>query len=412
MTQPIPLSTTATIIGAGPAGLMAADILSQANIQVHVFDRMPSVARKLLIAGIGGLNLTHSEAFELFCSRYHPAHIFDTYLQQFGPKQLIEWCNTLGIDTFIGSSGRIFPNQMKAAPLLRQWLTRLKHNGVQFHLRHTWQGWQNHMLCFHDAHNHIIHCEAKTTLLALGGASYPRLGTDGQWVTQLKPYGIHCQPWQASNCGFETPSWSTVFSDKFIGQPLKNISGTVKNAHISTSRQGELMITKQGLEGGLLYALSKPLREQLTQHQTATLYLDLMPQHDIEKLKQLLSKPKGSQSLTNYLRKQLNLQGIKLALIREIAPHSLQCLERLPSTLKNLPITLTKPRPIEEAISSAGGVSFTELDPHLMLKKLPGVFCAGEMLDWDAPTGGYLLTGCFSTGFVAGHAMLNYLKQR
>lgn len=403
---------TVAIIGAGPAGLMAAELISSKGITVHVFDKMPSVGRKLLLAGIGGLNITHSEPFQAFYQRYSSSSILAGYLKQFGAEQLVNWCHKLGIETFIGSSGRIFPKEMKAAPLLRAWLKRLRQQGVIFHTRHTWQGWEGQQLLFETPEG-PYQFNADATLLALGGASYPRLGTDGCWTRYLTAQDIHCQPWQASNCGFETTPWSTIFIEKFAGSPVKSVCCSFTDQNQQPHQLlGELLISKYGIEGSLIYALSAPIRETLLAQGKITLYLDLFPQHSLEKLQNLLSKPRGSQSISNFLRKQLNLQGVKLGLVRELQADALQDLPLLATTLKALPITVTKPRPIAEAISSAGGVAFSELTGQLMLKKRPSVFCAGEMLDWEAPTGGYLLTGCFATGYAAGLGIIDYLSAK
>lgn len=400
------------IIGAGPAGLMAAEVISQQGITVHVFDRMPSVARKFLLAGIGGLNITHSEPYEQFCERYRPKHSMTPFLQKYGVEQLLQWCHELGIETFIGSSGRVFPKGMKAAPLLRAWLKRLRQQGVQFHLKHTWQGWdQDHHLLFQSPVG-ISRIKPHATLLALGGASYPRLGSDGAWLDDLQSLSIQCNPWQPSNCGFETLPWSTIFKERYAGTPVKAIAchfiDQQGNHH---HKLGEIMITGYGVEGSAIYSLSQALRETINQQGAVTLHLDLFPKLTQEKLREKLAKPQGKQSLTNFLRKQINLKDIKIGLVRELAPEFLQDITTLADKLKAIPLTLTKPRPIAEAISSAGGISLNELNNQLMLKKHSGIFCAGEMLDWEAPTGGYLLTGCFSTGYCAGLGIIDWLTK-
>ncbi|MFD1259531.1 TIGR03862 family flavoprotein [Entomomonas asaccharolytica] len=401
---------TIAIIGAGPAGLIAAEIISQRGFTVQVFDRMPSVGRKFLLAGIGGLNITHSEPFNQFKQRYIPSDNLTPYLQQFGAEQLRAWCHGLGIETFVGSSGRIFPKEMKAAPLLRAWLKRLREQGVQFYTRHTWQGWNNQNNLIFSSPEGDKQLTAQATLLALGGASYPRLGTDGQWIRYLQDKQINCASWQASNCGFEVKPWSTFFKEKYAGSPVKQVAYSFTDTQGKQQQQlGELLISKYGVEGSAIYALSAPLRETITTQGSVTLYLDLFPQTSLAKLEQQLSKPQGSQSISNYLRKQINLKDIKMGLVRELAPQALQDLVQLPYLLKALPISLIKPRPIAEAISSAGGICFNEVNQSLMLKKLPSVFCAGEMLDWEAPTGGYLLTGCFATGYAAGLGIIDYL---
>lgn len=405
-------SPSVAIIGAGPAGLMAAEVISQQGITVHVFDRMPSVARKFLLAGIGGLNITHSEPYEQFCERYLPKHSLTPFLQIFGVEQLLQWCHGLGIDTFIGSSGRIFPKEMKAAPLLRAWLKRLRQQGVQFHLKHTWQGWdKDHHLVFQSSEG--ISCIAPdATLLALGGASYPRLGSDGTWINDLQTLSIQCNPWQPANCGFETAPWSAIFTERYAGIPVKAIAcyfvDKQGNHH---HKLGEIMLTRYGVEGSAIYSLSQALRETINQQGSVTLHLDLFPKLTRQELQAKLTKPQGKQSLSNFLRKQINLKDIKMGLVRELASESLQDITTLADKLKAIPLTLTKPRPITEAISSAGGICLNELNNQLMLKKSSGVFCAGEMLDWEAPTGGYLLTGCFSTGYCAGIGIIDWLAK-
>ncbi|UYZ84083.1 TIGR03862 family flavoprotein [Entomomonas sp. E2T0] len=399
------------IIGGGPAGLIAAEVISQQGFSVHIFDRMPSVGRKFLLAGIGGLNITHSEPFNQFSQRYIPTNSLTPYLQKFSTEQLLRWCHGLGIETFIGSSGRIFPKEMKAAPLLRAWLKRLREQGIQFYTRHTWQGWDRENNLIFTTPAGIKKLTANATLLALGGASYPRLGTDGQWLSYLQQRQINCSAWQPSNCGFEVKGWSSIFKEKYAGSPVKQVTCSFIDAQGKQQQQlGELLISQYGVEGSAIYALSTPLRETINKQGSVTLYLDLFPQTSLEKLQQQLSKTQGSQSISNFLRKQINLKDIKMGLVRELAPQALQNLANLPKLLKTLPIILTKPRPLAEAISSAGGVCFDELTNNLMLKKLPSVFCAGEMLDWEAPTGGYLLTGCFATGYAAGLGIIDYLS--
>lgn len=403
------LSPTVAIIGGGPTGLFAAELISRQGYDVHIFDSMPSVGRKFLLAGIGGLNITHSEPFELFCSRYLPHNYFTQYLNNFGVEQLLDWCHGLGIETFIGSSGRIFPKEMKAAPLLRAWLKRLREQKVTIHPRHTWQGWENEQLIFNTPTGKL-HVTPKATLLALGGASYPRLGSNGSWLNYLATKNITTSPWQASNCGFDTLPWSAIFQEKYAGMPVKQVKCYITDAHNQPHQQlGELLISHYGLEGSVIYALSSALRETINRQGSATLLIDLYPQYSLEKLQQRLAKPQESQSISNFLRKQINLKDIKMGLVRELAPTALQNLATLPFILKALPLTLLKPRPVTEAISSAGGICLNEINNQMMLTKLPSVFCAGEMLDWEAPTGGYLLTGCFSMGYAAAQGITEYL---
>lgn len=398
------------IIGGGPSGLFAAEILSHQGYEVHIFDRMPSVGRKFLLAGIGGLNITHSEPFPLFCNRYIPRNSLTDYLTRFSVEQLLAWCHGLGIETFIGSSGRIFPKEMKAAPLLRAWIKRLREQKVSIHTRHTWQGWENNHLIFNTPTTKLA-IKPDATLLALGGASYPRLGSNGDWLNYLTAKDINTTPWQPSNCGFDTNTWSTIFQERYAGAPVKQVNCFFTDTHNQPHQQlGELLVSHYGIEGSAIYALSAHLRETINQQGSVKLFIDLYPQYSLEKLQQSLSKPRGSQSISNYLRKQVNLKDIKMGLVRELAPEALHDLTKLPFILKALPITLLKPRPIAEAISSAGGVCLNEINNQMMFTKLPSVFCAGEMLDWEAPTGGYLLTGCFAMGYCAAQGIIDYLS--
>ncbi|OOG89099.1 NAD(FAD)-utilizing dehydrogenase [Pseudomonas sp. A25(2017)] len=405
-----PSTPNVAIIGGGPAGLMAAEVLSQAGLQVDLYDGMPSVGRKFLLAGVGGMNITHSEAFPAFLSRYaERAANIAPLLRAFGANELCEWIHGLGIDTFVGSSGRVFPTDMKAAPLLRAWLKRLRDAGVAIHTRHRWLGWNP------DGSLRITSPEGEktlrpdATLLALGGGSWSRLGSDGAWMLALEQRGVPLAPLQPSNCGFEVEAWSDLMISKFAGAPLKNIAMGLND---DVPRLGECVITATGLEGSLVYALSAPVREAINQHGSATIHLDLLPGRPVDKIQQALSKPRGSRSMAKHLHSQLGIDGVKAAMLRELTPA--ECFTdpaRLAQVIKALPVTLVKTRPLDEAISSAGGVTFEALDERLMLKQLPGVFCAGEMLDWEAPTGGYLLTACFASGRAAGLGILEFLKQ-
>ncbi len=394
------------IIGAGPAGLMAAEILATAGHVVTVYDRMPSVGRKLLMAGRGGLNLTHSEPLEPFISRYgEAANWLEPHIQAFSPEALRAWCEGLGQETFIGSSGRVFPRSMKAAPLLRAWLARLNTLGVQFAMRHTWQGWEGDHLRFTDAQGNDVTVDADATLLALGGASWPRLGSDGSWTSLLSAAGVAVCDLKPSNCGFIVP-WSDYFSEKFAGQPLKPVA----ISHNGITRQGEAMVTARGLEGGVIYAMSAPLRESILKHGQAQITLDLRPGLAQEALEKKLDIPRGSKSLSNYLQKA-GLSSLAIALLREvIEPVQLAeaSVEDFAAWFKALPLTLTATTGLARAISSAGGIEQPALGDHFMLKAKPGVFAAGEMLNWEAPTGGYLLQGCFSTAVAAAKGMLRY----
>ncbi|PUB30511.1 hypothetical protein C8K66_108186 [Pseudomonas sp. GV105] len=399
-----------TIIGGGPAGLMAAEILSQAGLRVDVYDGMPSVGRKFLLAGVGGMNITHSEAYPAFLSRYaERAPQMAPLLRAFGAQALCEWIHGLGIDTFVGTSGRVFPTDMKAAPLLRAWLKRLRDHGVVIHTRHRWLGWSadGGLLIHSPDGEKTIHSDA--VLLALGGGSWSRLGSDGTWLKRLEAKGVPCAPLQPSNCGFEVSAWSELMVSKFAGAPLKNVAIGLGD---DKPRLGECVITASGIEGSLIYALSAPIREAINRNGAATVHIDLLPSKPLDKVLAALAKPRGSRSMSKHLHSQLGLDGVKAALLRELAPaEHFNDPAQLAVAIKALPLSLVKTRPMDEAISTAGGVPFEALDERLMLKQLPGVFCAGEMLDWEAPTGGYLLTGCFASGRAAGRGMLEWLKR-
>ncbi len=406
-------SPTVAVIGGGPAGLMAAEVLSQAGIRVDLYDAMPSAGRKFLMAGKGGMNITHSEPLELFLSRYESRQSsIKPLLDLFGPEAVRAWVNTLGFDTFIGSSGKVFPEEMKAAPLLRAWLHRLRADGVRFHMRHQWLGWHEDMLRFLTPSGEQL-IKADALVLALGGASWPRLGSTGAWLPLLEAYGVAIAPLQASNCGFDV-GWSQFFRDRFAGQPLKSVQVSFTNtAGITVCQQGEMIVSTEGVEGNLIYKLSAPLRELINLKGKAELQLDLAPGRSKQFLLDKLSAPRGKNSLANHLRKQLGIDGVKAALLREALPRdAMENPLRLAQSIKALPINLRATRPIDEVISSAGGVAFEALDDKLMIKVLPGVFCAGEMLDWEAPTGGYLLTACFASGRVAGNGVLAWLKNK
>ncbi|MBD9458855.1 TIGR03862 family flavoprotein [Pseudomonas sp. PDM05] len=399
-----------TIIGGGPAGLMAAEVLSQAGLHVDLYDGMPSVGRKFLLAGVGGMNITHSEAYPAFLSRYaERAPYIAPLLRGFGAEALCEWIHGLGIETFVGTSGRVFPTDMKAAPLLRAWLKRLRDQGVVIHTRHRWTGWNAHgdLLIHSPDGEKTVRGEA--VLLALGGGSWSRLGSDGTWLKLLEGKGVPCAPLQASNCGFEVSAWSELMVSKFAGAPLKNVAIGLGD---DKPRLGECVITAAGIEGSLIYALSAPIREAINTTGLATVNIDLLPSKPVDKVQAALAKPRGSRSMSKHLHSQLGLDGVKAALLRELAPaEHFNDPAQLAAAIKALPLTLVKTRPMDEAISTAGGVPFEALDESLMLKQLPGVFCAGEMLDWEAPTGGYLLTGCFASGRAAGRGMVEWLKR-
>ncbi|MCQ8127003.1 TIGR03862 family flavoprotein [Methylomonas rivi] len=401
------------VIGAGPAGLMAAEVLMTSGAKVEVYDAMPSAGRKFLMAGKGGMNITHAEPFEQFLCRYarHRSEL-EPILNDFSPDSLRAWVKGLGIDTFVGSSGRVFPTEMKAAPLLRAWLHRLREAGVRFHMRHYWHGWSDDCrLKFANPSGELL-IEADAVVLALGGGSWPQLGSTGSWQTLLAQRHIEVVPLKPANCGFDV-SWSEYFRERFAGQPLKAVRLHFTHGRGETfSQTGELMLTGYGLEGGLIYACSALLRDEIDNTGSARIFIDVCPDRDVHNIASRLSQPRGKATLANHLRKRLNLDGAKTALLREaLSAIQMQNPEILAGSLKALPVTLSAARPLAEAISSAGGVSFRAVDSHLMLRQLPGLFCAGEMLDWEAPTGGYLLTACLATGRTAGLGALRWLRQ-
>ncbi|PCM50892.1 aminoacetone oxidase family FAD-binding enzyme [Pseudomonas fluorescens] len=399
------------IIGGGPAGLMAAEVLSQAGVRVDLYDGMPSVGRKFLLAGVGGMNITHSEPYPAFLARYaERAPQIAPLLRGFDADALCRWIHELGIETFIGSSGRVFPTDMKAAPLLRAWLKRLRDSGVVIHTRHRWLGWDEHGALRISSPDGEITVKPDATLLALGGGSWSRLGSDGAWMLPLEQKGVGLAPLQPSNCGFEVQAWSELLVSKFAGAPLKNVAIGLND---DIPRLGECVITATGVEGSLIYALSAPIREAINTQGSATVHIDLLPGRPVDKLQAALSKPRGSRSMAKHLHSQVGIDGVKAALLRELTDAATFADPALLArAIKALPLTLVKTRPLDEAISSAGGVTFEALDQRLMLKALPGVFCAGEMLDWEAPTGGYLLTGCFASGRAVGLGMLEWLQSK
>ncbi len=446
MTIPSAHSKKVVIVGAGPAGLMAAEVLSyankfqgnaskahsNANIEVHVYDAMPSAGRKFLLAGIGGLNLTHSEPLAPFLTRfYERKEQLSQVITAQPATEIGAWAKALGIDTFVGTSGRIFPTDMKAAPLLRAWLHRLRTNGVQFHMRHRWTGWDasatDHGLgalqfekrASSTAVPEHVSITAQATVLALGGASWQRLGSDGAWVPWLRAKGIDVADLQPANCGFNVaahgkPGWSAHFTSKYAGHPFKTVAIKIEGTATQPEfhRQGEFVATQTGVEGSLIYAASKLLRERVAAQGSATFTLDLLPQWDATKVLREVAHPRGSRSLSSHLSSRLNLDGIKLNILHELlGKDAMNNPQQLASAIKALPITVTAPRPIDEAISTAGGIRFEAMTAQYMLGKLPGVFCAGEMLDWEAPTGGYLLTAAMATGRAAGEGALGHVSQ-
>lgn len=395
------------IIGGGPSGLMAAEILSLQDHSVTVYDSMPTVARKFLLAGKSGLNITHSEDFQRFADRFGASsERLRTALDAFTPADVRAWAEDLGTETFVGSSGRVFPKAMKASPLLRAWLRRLEAQGVRILTRHRWTGFDGLALTFQTPDGRkIVHCDA--TLLALGGASYPRLGSDAGWLTTLKDKGVDIAEFRPANCGFDV-DWSTPFSERFGGEALKSVTAISEAGTIP----GEFVITQHGIEGSLVYAHAAHLRDRLEKQGTAALSIDLAPGRTRERLAKDIARQGGKMSFPNRLRKGAGLDGVKPALLREIAPEASRAdPNALADLIKSLPIAVLRPRPIAEAISSAGGVRWSAMDDAYMLKALPGIFVAGEMIDWEAPTGGYLLTACFATGRAAARGIDAWLKR-
>lgn len=428
-----PLQVDVAVLGGGPAGLMAAEVLSAGGAAVHLFDAMPSVGRKFLLAGKGGMNLTHAEPFDAFVTRYaEAASALQPMLEAFGAQAVRDWASSLGIDSFVGSSHRVFPTDMKAAPLLRAWLQRLRHPAgkgatVQFHMRHRWTGWADApvgrigLRLQSPAGEAFVH--ARAVVLALGGASWARLGSDGAWVAPLTSAGIAVSPLRPSNCGFDVAGtsrhgagagWSPFFVERFAGQPFKAVSLSFTGhdgRHFA--RRGEFVATASGVEGSLIYAVSARLREEIAAHGQATFHLDLQPDRSLEQVQTQVAHPRGARSLSSHLKSRLGLDGIRMAILNELLDKdTLHDPQRLARAIKALPVTVVATRPLDEAISTAGGVTWPAVDTQLMLREKPGVFCAGEMLDWEAPTGGYLLTACLSTGRQAGEGALRYLALR
>ncbi len=432
------------ILGGGPAGLMAAEVLSRAGLQVDLYDAMPSVGRKFLLAGIGGLNLTHSEDYAHFRTRYassaapvdglgHPSAAGDpaagalsapgirdgetaalqAILDDLPPSALCDWVHGLGITTFVGTSGRVFPTGMKAAPLLRAWLRRLRDAGVRLHVRHRWLGWTDDGALQIAHPGGLLTLRPAATLLALGGASWPQLGSDGAWVAPLQARGVAVAPLQSANCGFQV-AWSDHLRSRFAGAPLKNVALTFTDRHGHTERrQGELIVAADGVEGSLVYAFARRLREQVQAQGSATVSLDLLPGHPAARVLAAVAHPRGARSLSSHLQSRLGLTGVKVALLHEVLDRPrLADPALLAAAIKALPLTIGAAQPLAGAISTAGGVCFSQLDARLMMRTLPGTFVAGEMLDWEAPTGGYLLTACFATGLRAGSGIAAWLREQ
>lgn len=437
------LACDVAIVGGGPAGLMAAEVLAQVGVAVHVFDAMPSVGRKFLLAGKGGLNLTHSEPHEAFATRFAGREKqVEPLITAFGGPAVRAWAQGLGVETFVGTSGRVFPADMKAAPLLRAWLQRLRSQGVQFHMRHRWLGWadagQGGALRFATPAGEVA-VDARATLLALGGGSWARLGSDGAWVPLLEARGVAVAPLRPANSGFDvvradapagetrrdflreligrTPApavgWTPHFTERFGGQPFKTVAiGFTDSQGRSFHRRGEFVATATGVEGSLVYAVSQLLRDEIEAHGHATFHLDLLPDHTPERVLVEVRHPRGSRSLSSHLKSRLGLDGIKAGILYEhLGKDGMADPVALAHAIKALPVTVVAARPLDEAISTAGGVTFEALDAHLMATAAPGLFCAGEMLDWEAPTGGYLLTASMASGKVAGEGVLRWLGQ-
>ena len=405
---------TLAIIGAGPAGLMAAETARAAGLQVDVYEAKGSVGRKFLLAGVGGMNLTHGEARPAFDQRYgQRAAEIGRWLDDFDAGALRAWARGLGVETFVGSSNRVFPADLKAAPLLRAWVHRLRESGVRFHVHHRWLGWADDGALRFETPQGELAAHPDATVLALGGGSWPQLGSDGAWQPWLAARGVDVAPLRPSNCGFDV-GWSAHLAERHAGAPLKPVVAHWRDAEgRDHQRQGECVITATGIEGSLVYALSAMLREAIERHGSATLTLDLAPDRPLERLERDFAKPRGSRSLSEHLRRQAGIAGVKAALLYEALDKAqLQDHAALARAIKRFEVRLKNPRPLAEAISSAGGVRLEAMNEELALKALPGTFCAGEMLDWDAPTGGYLLTACFASGRRAGRGAAAWAKAR
>ncbi len=399
----------AIVIGGGPAGLMAAEALTRRGVAVDVYEAMPSPGRKLLFAGKSGLNLTHAEPFDRFLKRFGQAQPWlQPALAALSPDALRAWVGDLGIETFVGSSGRIFPVGLKAAPLLRAWLRRLGAAGATLHTRHRWQGWNDDGALMFETPGGPVVRQADVTVLALGGASWPRLGGDGRWGDLLIARGVAVAPLRPSNVGFDV-SWSEHFRSRFAGTPAKGVTLSFRGE----TAHGDVMITANGIEGGPVYILSPILRDATEREGAACIFLDLTPDRTDDYLRERLERPRRKRTVANHIRQSVGVDGVKAALLREtLDPAAFDDPKRLAKAIKHLPINLVATRPLAEAISTAGGVVRDAVTAGFMLRALPGVFCAGEMLDWEVRTGGYLLTACFATGLAAGDAAADWLNDR
>jgi uncharacterized flavoprotein (TIGR03862 family) len=403
---------TVAVIGGGPAGLMAAEVLSQHDVHVDLYEAKPSIGRKFLVAGKGGLNLTHAEPFESFVARYGPRpDQVRPLLEAFGPDDVRAWCHEFGIKTFVGASGRVFPEDMKALPLLQRWIQRLRERGVKLQTRHSWQGWNQDGSLLFETPDGSRSIRPDAVVMTLGGASWPKLGSDGAWVPVLRQQGVDIAPLQPSNCGFDV-NWSNHFRERYAGEPLKSVELNFTNSAGETfQRQGSCVVTQNGLEGSLIYAASALVRDEITASGSATITFDLAPDRTLEKLIERLSISRGSRTISSHLRSKVKIKRVATGLLREFAKESLTDPTQLAHAIKALTIPITVARPIAESISTAGGVRFESLNEWMMVKSQPGLFCAGEMLDWEAPTGGYLLTACFASGRVAGQGALAWVRR-
>ncbi|MFK3737777.1 TIGR03862 family flavoprotein [Massilia sp. TN1-12] len=420
MTQTPDPSRRAIVVGGGPAGLMAAEVLAAGGASVDVYDAMPSVGRKFLLAGKGGMNITHSEPLDAFAARYGSRRAnVAPWLDGLSPDAVRGWIHALGIETFVGTSGRVFPTDMKAAPLLRAWLHRLRERGVRFHMRHRWLGWDGDVdgsaaggaLRFATPEGERVE-RAGAVVLALGGASWARLGSDGAWVPLLQGAGVDVAPLLPANCGFDA-DWSAHFAQRHAGAPLTTVALALDDVDgVRLARKGQFVVTATGIEGSLVYALSAPIRERIARDGQATVFVDLLPDHDAARVLDEVARPRGTRSMSSHLQSRLGIKGVKSGLLHEcLSKEAYADPARLARAIKALPLVLKRPRPIDEAISSAGGVRFAGLDAAGMLRAVPGTFVAGEMVDWEAPTGGYLLTACFGSGRAAGQGALAWLDR-